>query len=71
MVSASGELDFKMLLIVININISIHMGLVATIWSTTVLEFYGIRKWKYLFSLDANKGFVLDFTRLSELTLYF
>lgn len=49
-----------MSLIVININLDSYMWLVATVWSTTVPEFYGI-EWKYLFSLDANKGFVLDF----------
>lgn len=33
---------FKFYLIVINLNLNNHMWLVAAIWSSTILEFYGI-----------------------------
>lgn len=47
------------------------MWLMATIWSTTVLEFYGIRSGSIYFYLMPTKALCLIFTRLSEFTLYF
>lgn len=45
-----GEVDFLILLMVINLNLNSHMWLVATIWNRIVLEFYDIEVEVFIFT---------------------